>query len=333
MRQIADRAGVSIMTVSRVMSGSCRVSEDTAQRVQKIADELKYRPNQLVKGMQTGKTGLIGVIMPSEFAFYGNVLTGIHDALQEREASVLLSLVHGDLGKDVVEEERQRLLRLVDLRVEGIILRPTFDEASPVYFEEIKQRHIPLVVVDRQLPNYPCDFVGTDDLQVGNEAAQQLISKGCRDLLVLGAGDVVSTSRLRVQGFLEGARRHSGVKARLLDCGEFSKDNGRLRPFLAQPENAGIDGVFAVSDYLALIVRDVMVEQGKSIPGDISLIGCGNLLHGEWARKNLSTFDQQRKLIGQRAVELLEGRIKNKPSRVRSRKELIPAKFMDRGSA
>jgi transcriptional regulator with XRE-family HTH domain len=139
MKAIAEESGVSIMTVSRVFNGSGKVAAATEEKIRLVAERLQYRPNRLVRGMQSGRTGLIGVVMPSGLGFYSGVLEGIHNHLTGQNANLVLSLVHGDWGASAIEEEREILHRLIELRVEGIILRPVNDEATPVYFEEIIQ--------------------------------------------------------------------------------------------------------------------------------------------------------------------------------------------------
>ena len=112
-----------------------------------------------------------------------------------------VDLVHGNRGDKAFAEQVKLIDRLLESRVDGILLLPVNEEASPLYFKEVVDRHIPLVLVDRNTTHFAADFVGTDDFAGGREAARVLAKNGCKRALLISAGDYACTSRLRAQGF------------------------------------------------------------------------------------------------------------------------------------
>ena len=165
LTDIARKADVSVSAVSRILAGKRLESftASTIERVRAIGAEMRYRPNSLIRGIQTGKTGLVGVVGFAHGNFYGEVMTGIHDELitQDRVPIVVWSSVDSPMNKGRTELEQ--IHALVDLRVEGIILKPVVYGSTDTYFHEILERNIPLVVVDRSLPGTNCCYVGSDD--------------------------------------------------------------------------------------------------------------------------------------------------------------------------
>lgn len=325
LKMIAERTGVSLMTVSRTLHGGGPVAPATAEKIRKVAEELRYHPNMLVQGLRTGRTGLVATILPSSLGFYESTLRAIESSLDHQGSSVLLNLVSRDFGPEAMKEEIDRLHRCIGLRVDGIILRPVNDDANAIYFKEVVERGVPLVVIDRKLPDFPCDFVGTEDRGGGESAAFQLLARGCKNLVVLHAGLKVSTSRERREGFLSSVRE-SGVRATELDCGSFLPPLELLVDFFDNSCSKSIDGVFAVGDHLARAAHHAIRLSGRACPADIKIVGFGNLAQPDPGAPRIATFDQHPEQIGVEAVRLLTERLDN-PGRP-PRSVYLPAEFI-----
>lgn len=334
MKVIAREVGVSLMTVSRFMNGTGKVAAETAQSIREVADRIQYRPNRLVRGMQTGRTGLIGVVMPAGLGFYSGVLEGIHDHLSEQDAGLLLSMVHVHWEERAIEEERKILHRLIELRVDGIILRPANDDATALYFEEIVQRNVPIVVIDRRVQKFACDFVGTDDVAGGEEAGTRLLARGRKNFLLVTGGDRFSPSRDRAKGFRDAvASANRPVTVDTLEFPTFSPNEDAILEYLTE-RGAKVDGIFAVNDNLALGCRRALLKLGRRIPEDVSLIGFGAVAMGDGYFIPVSTFDQHADLIGRTASEMLFAQIERKAgsSAATPKTVRLAATFIDRGT-
>ena len=212
MKTIAKEAGVTLSTVSRILNkAGGKYAEDTKEKIFEIAERLKYRPNALVLGMQSGKTHTAGVMVPAG-GFYGDIVCGIHEELVDHHTIMLLGWNTRTLNKENEPLERQIIHQMIDRRVDGILLRPSSEDFESSYFEEIWERDIPLILIDREMSKMKTDFVGTDDHRGGWEAAEYLLSLGHRRMLFVGIGVTASTSRHREAGFCE--RLHRVPEAR-----------------------------------------------------------------------------------------------------------------------
>src|SRR4051812_884926 len=174
-QDIAREANVSRVTVSLVLAGKDQTSEETRKRVMEVAQRLRYRPNLLVQGMQTGRSHTVGVIMPSSMHFHGQVARGIHDELVTQNYVPIQLWTNPRTDTKVTELEQ--IHRLVDRRIDGVIIFPLDVSVPDMHFQEIWQRHIPLVTVDRETTTH-ADHVGTDEEVGGKLAAEHLLSLG-----------------------------------------------------------------------------------------------------------------------------------------------------------
>src|SRR5215217_1322855 len=134
-QDIAREAGVSRVTVSLVLAGKDQTSEETRRRVMEVAQRLRYRPNLLVQGMQTGRTHAVGVIVPASMHFHGQVARGIHDELLT--ANFVPIQLWMNPSADTKQSELAQIHRLVDRRVDGIIIFPIDASVPDVHFQEI----------------------------------------------------------------------------------------------------------------------------------------------------------------------------------------------------
>lgn len=325
---IAQETGVSITTVSRILSGKKlgNFSQETIARVKAIAEEQRYRPNRLVHGMQTGQTGLVGVMMPAHGGFYGRVLAGVHDELVISERAPIVLWTRHDAVAQEGRSELEQIHTLVDLRVEGIILKPIFDAASDEYLHEIFERHIPLVVVDRALPKIRANFVGNDDHSGVAAILEHLLGLGHRQIGYYGPETMVSTGAERYDAFCSGLLRKKGITVLT-----------HLTPdWHASPESAeellkqGPTAVVAVNDDFAHAIYVAADRLGLKIPDDLSVTGYGNAAVSEFFHPPLTTVDQHPYEIGRCAARRLLSQIRH-PSEPK-RKELLPADLLVRGS-
>ncbi len=326
LKKIAELSGVSMMTVSRALRGQDAVATETARKIREVAETLRYRPNRLVQGLRTGRTNLVSAVLPTPIGFYEASLRSIERELDSRGCSLILNLVEGHYGRDAMREEIRRLHRCIELRVDGIILRPVNDDANAVYFSEAIERQVPMVVIDRRLPDFSCDFVGTEDFAGGESAARILLSRGCRNLAILHAGSRVCSSRERRDGFLK-AVADSGHKALSMDCGDFQVSPESLAAMLREPGASEIDGIFAISDSLALTALNVLQDSGKTCPDRVKILGFGKSENLPPGSRRVASFDQHGDLIGSEAVELLMQRVSSPSKTCRSVR--IPATFSE----
>src|SRR2546423_4241432 len=176
-RDVAREANVSRVTVSLVLAGKDQTSEETRRRVLEAARRLRYRPNLLVQGMQTGRSRTIGLVMPVSMHFHGQIARGVHDELVQADYVPIQLWV--EAAPDSKVTELQQIHRLVDRRVDGMMIWPADVSVPDVHFQEIWERDIPLGTVDRETTTH-ADHVGTDEELGGRLVAEHLLSLGHR---------------------------------------------------------------------------------------------------------------------------------------------------------
>jgi LacI family transcriptional regulator len=311
MKQIAAEAGVSMMTVSRVLRNESNVAAVTDERIRAIADRLGYKRNRLVRGMQSGRSGIVSVVVPAGHALAPEILEGAYDYLNEKDMIMALDMVHGNFGERAVAQQSRVINRLLESRVDGFILLPVNEDASPLFFKEVIDRKIPLVLVDRNTTHFEADFVGTDDYAGGYEAARVLAENGCKAAVLVSTGDLVSASRLRSEGFKVGLKKHKVKLIAHVITPNFSPNADLIDHELEQLKGK-FDCVFAIADRLATSAWHSCQRLKLKIPQQVKVVGFGALNLRD-PRVAISSFDQEPYQIGHNAAKLLVERIEQGP--------------------
>lgn len=315
IREIAEISKRSPSTVSRALRNSSLISESTRKHIQKTARELNYRPNLLMRGVRTGRSLTVGLLVPVLYdEFHIHILSAIHDELVCNDyAPLLLSTISkGRAGRPVEDRPQPTQLdqvhKLLDRRVEGVIIWPKHMKADADYLHELWKRDIPTVTVDMELPDSKTDHVGTDDYAGASQVARYLLARGHRRIGHLAGPQIDSTARLRKQGFLDALSARDDVTITCIEADRYE----HIRPETLQ---AMLDtsprptAIFAANDHIARELYLAARNKGLCIPEDISLVGYGNLDYAEYLSPALSSVDQNPHLIGRKAAELLLQRI------------------------
>ena len=311
MKQIAEEGGVSMMTVSRVLRNESNVSPKTETKIRAIADRLGYKPNRLVRGMQSGRSGIVSVVMPAGHAIAPSILEGAYAYLHEKDMIMAVDIVHGNMGERALAEQSKVINRLLESRVDGFILLPVNEAVSPLYFKEVFDRKIPLVLVDRNTTHFEADFVGTDDYAGGYDAAHVLAGNGCKRAVLISTGDFVSTSRLRAEGFKAGLKAFKMKMVAEVVAPNFTH-NADLIDHELSKRKGQFDAVFGIADRLAISAWHSCQRLKLNIPQQVKVIGFGALNLRD-PRVALSSFDQEPYQVGQNAAKLLVERITKGP--------------------
>jgi LacI family transcriptional regulator len=195
IRDVARDAGVSPMTVSRVINHSPGVSERARRRVQSSIDELGYVPNRLARGLIQRKTGTLSVIVPDiANPFFSLVLHGAEQVAWRSGYHVILCDTHGDL-----ERERGYIEDMLAFRVEGVLIAPLGDRSRP-NLRLLKRNNVPFVLIDRSVAGFNADLVHGDSVQGARLLLEHLIALGHTRVGMITESSEVSTARDRLQG-------------------------------------------------------------------------------------------------------------------------------------
>jgi LacI family transcriptional regulator len=325
MKDIARDLGVSVITVSKVLRNHPDVGDETRERVLARVKELDYRPNLAARSLVTGRTYLIGLVVPDLLhPFFAEIAKSLSEAL--RQSGYYLIVSSSDEDPDLEEEEINQLLAR---RLDTLIIascRSTVD-----LFFRIEKQKTPYVLIDRSLPGLLANFVGVDDEAVGMLATKHLIDIGCKRIAHI-RGPQTSPGVRRVEGYKR-ALTQSGIK--VIDDYIITEPTGdvetrqrgadAMRQILSL--KARPDGVFCFNDPMAMGAMNYALDQGVRIPEDIAVIGCGNLHYDDALSVPLSSINQHSRRIGQEAARIalgiLDSKILPKPENVVLQPELV----------
>lgn len=336
LKDIAIKANLSETTVSRALNDQKDVSEETRQRVKKVAEELHYRPNLLAQSMHTGATRIVGVIAP-DLAPYNEfmvqVIIGIHNELAHQDYVPINLWASSVPSPDSDHHIIKQIHQLIDRRVDGIILYPTQD-ASISFIEEVKERHIPLAVVDLELEGLNVDFVGTDDFYGASLATQYLIKLGHRRITHFGGCMTGSTARQRCRGFEDAASR-AGIEYRIVEDPVYGADlkiNQELA-YRILADDSRPTAVFCASDQIATGIYKAAQHFNIHIPRDLSVVGYADMSIAQLLDPPLTTVRQNPYELGAHASRLLIQRSKYQQAEMEPQKILLKPDLAFRDSA
>ncbi len=316
IRDVAQRAGVSVTTASYALNNTGTISEATRKRVLEAAEELNYHPNGFARHLKKRKTQTIAVFI-TRFggSFYEEILEGIHSVILETDYELL-----------VCPETRSPRRMLLYRQADGAIL---FDSSvSHETVLKLASRRFPIVVLDRLLGN---DFVLPillDNAQGVREAFQHLHQQGARRMaFVAGAPDSIDNAE-RMEVFLRAAEQHN-LRVPVYQ-GNFTEASGYEAAKAILRDNPLPDAVFCANDQMALGFLRAMKEHGLSAPSDIAVVGFDDIPLARYVEPPLSTVGASRFEWGATAVrqllEFLESGTPFRPQR-------IPTHFIPRQSS
>lgn len=334
MKDIAKDLGVSVMTVSKVLRNHPDVGEETRERVLARVKELDYQPNLAARSLVTGRTYLVGLVVPDLLhPFFAEIAKSLSDVLRGSGFSLILSSSEED---PAIEE--QEINQLLARRLDALIIascRSTVD-----LFFRIERQKTPYVLIDRILPGLATNYVGVDDEAVGRLATKHLIDIGCKRIAHI-RGPESSPGVRRMEGFKQALTQ---AKLTIQDAYIISEPKGdvetkqrgaeAMRQLLTLKPKP--DGVFCFNDPLAMGAMNYALDQGIRIPQDLAVIGCGNLHYDDSLRVPLTSIDQHSRKIGEEAARLtlaiLHSKVPPKPETVVLQPELVVRGSTRRGT-
>jgi LacI family transcriptional regulator, galactose operon repressor len=327
LRDVAKRAGVSAMTVSRVINGGASVDPETQRLVESAILELDYVPNRVARGLVSQKTGTIGLIVPDVVnPFFAPVVRGAETTARKAGYRVLLCNSEADLRL-----EREYIDDLVEHRVEGLLLAPASDR-SRVALLPLMRSSFPVVLLDRSLPEIDCDVVVSDSVAGARRLTEHLIKVGHRSIAHFTDSDDVSTGRDRLQGYRE-ALEAAGIA--YSDELVFRTTVDRIGGYRAAQQMLGLiplpTAIFTVNNMTVVGAMEGLRERGLKVPEDMGLVCYDDVEHLAVLSPFLTVMDQPAETFGTLGAQLLFERISGK-SGARSRRIVLQADLVVRDS-
>jgi LacI family transcriptional regulator len=302
LKDIARDLGISTVTVSKVLRGNKDISEKTRARVLKRMRELNYKPNMLARGLASGRSYTVGLVVPDlVHPFFAEFAKSLAGTLRGAQMALLLAS-----SEENPELEQQEIRTLLGRNVDVLLIASC--QAQLKSFYELGDERTPFLLVDRNFPYLAAHFVGSDDYEIGRIATEHLISIGRRHIAHIG-GRAMSPSVERLRGYRDTLRRHQldSPEDRIVTR-ERVEESGDEAGYQAMQELLKVrnrpDAVFCYNDLTAIGAMEAARAAGLSVPGDIAFVGTGNLRYAKYLRVPLTSVDQQPEVLGLRVGEL-----------------------------
>lgn len=313
---VAEEAGVSISTVSKVINRTGNISERTRRNVLQVMDELNYHPSVVASALTGKQTKIIGLLIPDiSNPFFAEVARSIEDRSYELGFHVMICNTDNDAQK-----EKKYLSLLTRQRIDGLIIASAFRNAS--LLENMVKQDVPVSLIASEIFNLPVNTVTVDDYKGAYLATSYLLSLQHRKIAIIT--EDAKSNQIRLRAFKDVMKEEGIIVPRdYVVKTEATIQSGyeSAKRLLRLPERP--TAIFACNDLLAIGVMKVAKEEGLNIPEDLSIIGFDNTVLSTTTTPMLTTIAQPMKQMGTRVVEMLVEEMKH-PKLCKKRLLLTP---------
>ncbi|MFC9701278.1 LacI family DNA-binding transcriptional regulator [Streptomyces sp. NPDC056943] len=332
LEEVAARAGVGRGTVSRVINGSPKVSEQAKAAVEQAVAELGYVPNRAARALAGSRTDAVALVIPETEArlfaepYFLDIIRGVSAELADADKQLLLTLIRS-------EQERQRFEQyLAAQRVDGVLLVSVHgDDPLP---DQVRALGLPAVLNGRRREDERVAFVDSDNTGAGRTAVAHLAARGRRAIATITGPLDMYVARCRLDGYREGLT-DAGLAPdeELVANGDFTEEGGRraMRELLdRRPE---LDAVFAASDVMAAGARAVLRAAGRRIPEDVALVGVDDSAVARHMDPPLTSVRQPIEEMGRTMARLLLQEIAAPSEPDEQPRRMLPTELVVRASS
>jgi LacI family transcriptional regulator len=316
---VANAAGVSLRTASRVLNDDPRVAQETRRRVREAMLDLRFQPDEMARSLRAGTDTAIGFVVESiADPFFAEVIDAVELEMSRHGRSVLVTSTRRD-----PHTERDVIGRMMQRRIAGLLLCPTGDDHS-----WLADERVPVVLVDRPAPGLLADLVEIDDRRAAFEATAHLIAHGHRRIAYVGDTPAIATSAARLRGYRDALARHEILAdEHLVSC-----DAATARA-AAQAVDAMVHGarpptaILSAATRVSLGVVPALHSAGRT---DIAVVSFGDFPMADALRPAVTVVDHPGQEIGRVAAARLLARL-GQPALPAERLQ-VPARIIERGS-
>jgi LacI family transcriptional regulator len=303
LKNIANQAGVSVPTVSRVLNGKSkhnRISKETQDLILKVAKELNYSPNQLARGLRLKRTNTLGYITPDiSNPFFSGIARVVEKYARLQGYSIILC--DSEENTDI---EKESIQLLIDRKIDGLIISPVGQAVE--HLKEVYNKNIPIVLIDRFFPDLDLPYVTSDNYKGALEATSYLIECGHIRIAYIQGLKNTSPNNERINGFKD-AHKNFGIELdeSLIVGNSFGEENGYLEMKLLLKRNNRPTAVFAGSNLISLGALKALAEESLKVPDDLSMISFDDQPYSKFLATPMTTVAQSGNQIGQLATKIL----------------------------
>ncbi len=326
IHDVAKLAGVSPMTVSRVINNSGYIHKETRARVEQAISELGYVPNALARSLRFKQTHTLALVITDiTNPYFTTVARGVEDAASEQGFSVIFC--NTDESRD---DEAEYLNVLVQKQVDGVLLVPAHSSPDSIAF--LREREVPFVVLDRRIPGTQVDMVHCDSEQGAYQLIQHLLELGHRQIAALSGPEAVMTAADRVAGYRRALAERGLADSAVAYFGEFTIDSGYRLAKRALKLSPQPTAFFAANNFIAVGALRALREANLPVPEAISVVTFDDLPESMLVDPFLTVVRQPAYEIGRQATRLLLDRLSDKAA-AEPREIILPTQLIIRRSS
>ena len=300
IKDIANVLNISAAAVSKALHNDSRISEKTKKAVRQVAENLNYQPNHLASALRSGKSKLVGVIVPKTNSnFFSATIHNIEEVLNKEGYNIIITQ-----SNESYKKECENIDTLLFTQGDGIIVSMANETVDLQHFEKVKQAGIPLITFDRGENDLNVDYIGIDDYDSSHRIVDHLVEQGCKRIAHIGGFKHTRIYNNRIRGYIDALEKHNlPLEKELLLESNLSTEDGRnkMQELLALDKKP--DAVYVAGDYAALGALQVLNEKNIKIPDEIALVGFGDEPFANMVTPKMTSVNQHSYQIGKIAAE------------------------------
>lgn len=306
IKEIAEKTGYSVNTVSRALSNRGEISKLTAEKIRDAAEKLGYFPNLLARGLAGKQTKTIGLIMgDTQNPFHWPIVEGIQKELTKNGQKLVLAN-----SEETPEGLKNAIILLLSSQVDGLLM--FFPDGGEDSLRLLHERNVPTVLMGTRSEVVPTSCVDIDDVLGGYLATLHLINRGCKRLSYIGGWNGTFPSEKRYEGYCRAIQETGDgnvCKTPLIFNALPSLKGGYDCASKIDFLGLKIDGILAHNDLLAMGIMHNLLERGIKVPEQVAVFGFDNIQFGEYCHPTLSTMSIPKEELGLQSVEMLQRHI------------------------
>ena len=282
--QVAERAGVSLSTVSRVLNGKASVNKVLKERVEKAVKELNYRPNSVARSLANNRTDSVGVLVPELNApFFGDLMQAVESTLRAADKHVIISV-----GRNCLETEKDAVEFLISRNCDALIMHA--EALSDEYLLELNQSKLPVALVNRQVEGLPEACPSLDNEKGGYLATRHLLELGHKDIAYISGPTDKCDASLRLEGHKR-ALSEAGlpINPQLIFNGDYSEEDGKIGLLELMARDVPFTALVCANDWMASGAISCARDLGMSLPHDLSVVGFDDVVFAHHVFPRLTT--------------------------------------------
>ncbi|MGV8145311.1 MAG: LacI family DNA-binding transcriptional regulator [Alkaliphilus sp.] len=310
IKEVAKKAGVAPSTVSRALKDSFLISQETKDKITRIADELGYFPNEIARSLANQSAKTLGLVLPSSAQdsflnpFFTSFIQGVTRCLEEQDYSLLLASARNDA------DELKRIMRMTHSgRVDGIFLVTVKEDDKNIGY--LLEQDMPFVVIGDPKEREKVLWVDNNNQKAMFEVVENIINLGHKKIAFFGGKQELTVTQRRLKGYIKALEKHGlEISEKLIIEANFQEDEGYVftKELLAKYKD--IDAIVTTDDLIAYGVIRAVKELGIKIPADISITGFNNTTLARYLSPSLSSVEINSEKLGYNSTNLLLKRIR-----------------------